>query len=157
MPARPHAFPRSRRLKRRRLLRPLFDRARPDVGRVRVGTVALLYRAVLRSDTGEDTPFQVCFAPGRAARGAGRVRLRRVMRETFRLHQHGLLDAFADRPDCLTLVVLFRGRAVSADRDLARDLPDALRRLAARTVPPAEDTSPTGPQTAGRNVGDGAS
>lgn len=153
-----NAFPRARRLKRRRLLRPLFDRARPDVGRVRVGTVALLYRAVGRDETGEDTPFQVCFAPGRAARGAGRVRLRRVMRETFRLNQHGLLDAFDARPDCLTLVVLFRGRAATADRDLARDLPDALRRLAARTVPPAESLGDASAETppARRNAGDRA-
>ena len=49
---RPNAFPRSRRLKRRRLLRPLFDRARPDVGRVRVGTVVLLFRTVEREETG---------------------------------------------------------------------------------------------------------
>ena len=135
---RTNAFPRRRRLKRRRLLRPLFDRARPDVGRVRVGTVALLYRTVARSETGEDTPYQVCFAPGRAARGAGRVRLRRVMRETFRLHQHALLGAFDGRPDCLTLVVLFRGRVATADRDVARDLPEALRRLAARDLPLAD-------------------
>lgn len=145
---RPNAFPRSRRLKRRRLLRPLFDRARPDVGRIRVGTVVLLYRAVGRLETGEDTPLQVCFAPGRAARGAGRVRLRRVMREAFRLHQHALADAFAARPDCLTLVVLFRGPLATADRDLRRDLPEALRRLAGRPVPlaPEADPAPEGPR-----------
>ncbi len=136
---RPNAFPRRRRLKRRRLLRPLFDRARHDVGRVRVGTVVLLYRAVRREETGEDTAYQVCFAPGRIVRGAGRVRLRRVMREAFRLHQHGLLDAFEARPDCLTVVVLFRGRAATAERDIARDLPEALRRLAERDLPRASD------------------
>ena len=135
---RPNAFPRSRRLKRRRLLRPLFDRARPDVGRLRVGTVALLFRTVERAETGEDTPLQVCFAPGRAFRGAGRVRMRRVMRETFRLHQHALVGAFESRPDCLTLVVLCRGRPATADPDVVRDLPEALRRLAARPLPPAD-------------------
>ncbi|HEX8384728.1 MAG TPA: ribonuclease P [Rubricoccaceae bacterium] len=146
---RPNAFPRSRRLKRRRLLRPLFDRARPDVGRVRVGSVVVLFRAVERVETGEDAPLQVCFAPGRAARGAGRVRLRRLLRESFRLHQHALLDALAGRPDCLTLVVLFRGPVATADRDLPRDLPEALRRLAARPVPPplsgARNDVPSGP------------
>ena len=141
---RPNAFPRARRLKRRRLLRPLFDRARPDVGRIRVGTVALLYRAVGRQETGEDTPLQVCFAPGRAARGAGRVRLRRVMREAFRLNQHALADAFEARPDCLTLVILFRGNVATADRDLRRDLPEALRRLAVRPVPLAPEPAPEG-------------
>lgn len=145
---RPNAFPRSRRLKRRRLLRPLFDRARPDVGRVRVGTVVVLSRTVERAETGEDAPLQVCFAPGRAARGAGRVRLRRLLRESFRLHQHALLDAFRSRPDCLTLVVLYRGNAATADRDIPRDLPEALRRLAARPPPAPADVrndDPAGP------------
>ena len=146
---RPNAFPRSRRLKRRRLLRPLFDRARPDVGRVRAGTVVVLFRAVDRGETGEDTPLQVCFAPGRAARGADRVHLRRLMREAFRLHQRALLDALDGRPDCLTLVVLLRGPVATADRDIPRDLPEALRRLAARPVPAplvgARNDGPAGP------------
>ncbi len=136
-----NAFPRSRRLKRRRLLRPLFDRARPDVGRVRVGPVVVLHRAVERAETGEDAPVQVCFAPGRVARGAGRVRLRRVMREAFRLHQQPLLAAMAGRPDCLTLVVLYRGKAETAEADLRRCLPEALRRLAAAPPPVATQTA----------------
>ncbi len=127
-----HAFPRGRRLKRRRLLRPLFDRARPDVGRVRVGPVVLLTRVVARAETGADSPVQVAFAPGRIVRGAGRVRLRRVMRETFRLHQQPLVDAFAGRPDCLSAVVLFRGPAATAEADVRRCLPEALRRAADR-------------------------
>ncbi|HEX9953427.1 MAG TPA: ribonuclease P protein component [Rubricoccaceae bacterium] len=152
MPARPYAFPRSRRLKRRRLLRPLFDRARPDVGRVRVGPVVLLARTVARADTGCDTPVQVCFAPGRVVRGVGRVRLRRVMRETFRLHQQPLLDAVAGRQDALTLVVLYRGAAATAEADVVRCLPEALRRAALRATPPHADprATPSGaPRTPG--------
>ena len=152
MPARPHAFPRSRRLKRRRLLRPLFDRARPDVGRVRVGPVVLLTRVAARDETGCDTPVQVCFAPGRVVRGVGRVRLRRVMRETFRLHQQPLLDALAGRPDALTLVVLYRGAAATAEADVVRCLPEALRRAAHRAASPPADpraTPPGAPRTAG--------
>ena len=56
-------FPRARRLKRRRLIRPLFQRNAPDVGRVRVGAVRVLYRIVPRVSTGLDTPVQVGFAP----------------------------------------------------------------------------------------------
>ena len=134
---RANAFPRSRRLKRRRLLRPLFDRARPDVGRVRVGPVVVLHRTAARAETGEDVPVQVAFAPGRVARGAGRVRLRRVMRETFRTHQQALVAAFAGRPDCLTLVVLYRGKAETAEADIRRCLPEALGRLAASPPPVA--------------------
>ena len=59
MSVRPHAFPRSRRLKRRPLLRPLFERGRADVGRVRAGTVVVLYRTVPRAATGLDVGVQV--------------------------------------------------------------------------------------------------
>ena len=134
MAARPHAFPRERRLKRRRLIRPLFDRARPDVGRVRVGTVQILYRVVPREATGVDTLLQVGLAPGRRPTAVERNRIRRALRETFRLHQGPLLEALDGRPDCLTAFVLFRGRAATVTADLQRDLPEALRRLAARSA-----------------------
>ncbi len=133
---RPHAFPRSRRLKRRRLIRPLFDRGRDDVGRLREGTVLLLYRPVSREATGQDVGLQVGFAPGRRSTNAQRTRIRRHLRETFRLHQAALLGAVDGRPDCLTLMVLYRGREATASADLHRDLPRALDRLATREIPP---------------------
>jgi ribonuclease P protein component len=126
----PHTFPRAQRLKRRRLIRPLFSRAE-DVGRVSEGVVQLRYRLVPRDAT--DAPVQVGFAPGRRARtNVGRTRLRRLMRETYRLHQHGLRALFATRPDSLTAFVLFRGHEATAAEDLRRDLPRALRRLETR-------------------------
>ncbi len=133
---RTHAFPRSRRLKRRRLIRPLFDRGRDDVGRLRQGTVQVLYRTVPREATGQAVGVQVGFAPGRRSTNAQRTRIRRLLRETFRLHQAALLAAFAERPDCLTLMVLYRGREATASEDLRRDLPPALDRLAGREIPP---------------------
>lgn len=138
---RPHAFPRERRLKRRRLVRPLFERGRPDVGRLRVGVVQLLYRTVERAATGVETPVQVGFAPGRRRTAVLRNRLRRLMRETFRLHQAPLVDRFAERSDTLTLFVLFRGRESTAGPDLRRDLPEALDRLARRPLPPPSDAA----------------
>ncbi|WP_420456215.1 ribonuclease P protein component [Rubrivirga sp.] len=132
---RPAAFPRSRRLKRRRLLRPLFERDRADVERVRAGTVVLLARTVPRAETGHDVGLQVGFAPGRRRTNALRTRVRRLLRETFRLHQGPLLDRFGDRPDALTVMVLFRGRDDTAAEDVRRDLPRALARLADRDLP----------------------
>ena len=145
MPAdrtRPNAFPRSRRLKRRRLIRPLFERGREDVGRVRRGTAVVLYRAVPRVATGHDVGVQVGFAPGRRSTNAARARVRRLLRETFRLHQGALLDRWGDRPDCLTLMVLFRGHERDAAVAIGRDLPAALAALADRDVavaPPDAD------------------
>lgn len=133
---RPHAFPRTRRLKRRRLIRPLFDRTRGDVGRVQAGSVQILYRAVPREAVGHDVGLQVGFAPGRRSTNVQRTHVRRLLRETFRLHQGPLLAAVAGRPDCLTLMILFRGREQTAAEDLRRDLPRALARLAEREAPP---------------------
>ena len=127
-----NTYPRALRLKRRRLIRPLFSRAE-DVGRVSDGVVQIRYRIVPREATGADAPLQIGFAPGRRARtNVGRTHLRRLMRETFRLHQHGLRDLFAARPDSLTAFVLFRGREATAAEDLRRDLPRALLRLETR-------------------------
>ena len=143
-----HTFPRTRRLKRRRLIRPLFERGRGDVSAVREGVVVLLYRAVARGATGHDVGLQVGFAPGRRARtNAGRTRLRRLMRETFRQHQGPLLDRMDGRPDALTVMVVFRGREATASEDLRRDLPRALDRLARREIaPPTEDAPPAPPR-----------
>ncbi|MDX1419113.1 MAG: ribonuclease P protein component [Rubricoccaceae bacterium] len=142
MPERRNTYPRAHRLKRRRLIRPLFERGRSDVGRVSEGVVQIRYRVVPRAETGIGAPIQVGFAPGRRARtSVGRTRLRRLMRETYRLHQHGLRDLFGGRADTLTAMVLFRGREASAAEDLRRDLPEALRRLEDRLrgegLPPA--------------------
>jgi len=142
VPERRNTYPRAHRLKRRRLIRPLFERGRRDVGRVSVGVVQIRYRVVPREETGTGAPVQFGFAPGRRARtNVGRTRLRRLMRETYRLHQHGLRDLFGARPDSLTAMVLFRGQEATAAEDLRRDLPQALRRLEdrlrAEAPPPA--------------------
>ena len=134
---RPNAFPRSRRLKRRRLLRPLFDRGRADAQRVRAGTVVLLARAVPREATGYDVGVQIGFAPGRRRTNATRTAVRRYLREAFRQHQTPLLDRFSARPDCLTIMALYRGRDETASADFRRDLPRALARLAETDIPPA--------------------
>ncbi|MEM8560475.1 MAG: ribonuclease P protein component [Bacteroidota bacterium] len=133
-------WPRAFRLKRRRLIRPLFDRSRTDVRRVTAGSIAVLYRLATEAEVGRRVPIQVGFAPGRRARtNAGRTRLRRLMRETFRVHQHPLVDLFSGRPDTFTAMVLFRGTEATAAAQIRRDLPRALDRVlsALRDVSPA--------------------
>jgi ribonuclease P protein component len=135
---RSYRFPRSRRLKRQRLIRPLFERGRSDVESVRVGPVVVRYGWTNQAEVGVDSPFQVGFAVGR---GIGskprRNRLRRVMREVVRLHQHDLLDALAGRPEVLTLMVLYRGRPDAADAAVRRALPEALARVSAALRSPS--------------------
>ncbi len=123
-----HTFPRSRRLKRQRLIRPLFDRARDDVQEVRAGALVVRYRTVAAE--ADAPPLQIGFATGRHLRTKPvRNRIKRLLREVFRVHQHALVDLFADRPDTLTLMVLYRGRRAGADATIACELPRLLARV----------------------------
>jgi ribonuclease P protein component len=124
-------FPPSYRLKRRRLIRSLFDRDRDDVQTVAEGCVRLLYRVVEREALGHDVPLQVGFAPGpRAESGVERNRIRRLLREVYRVHQYTLVDPFVCRPDALIVMILFRGVPAQADECIERDLPRAMQRVA---------------------------
>ena len=131
-PDRRATFPPAQRLKRQRLIRPLFDRSRNDVHAVRVGPVTVRYRMATAEEVGQNTPVQIGFAVGR---GIGskpqRNRLKRVMREVYRTHRHVLSDAAASRSEVVTLMVLYRGRPERAEAAIRRAMPEALRRVAA--------------------------
>lgn len=130
---RPLSLPRAARLKRTRLIRPLFDRRRTDVGTVAAGCVRLLYRAVPRAAVGVDVPVQVGFAPGRRAQTAvARNHIKRLLREVYRRHQYLLVDLFAHRAETLTLMILYRSDPEQADDGIPRDLPRALHQVAER-------------------------
>jgi len=132
-PDRRYTFPKSHRLKRRRLIRSLFDRTRDDVETVAVGCVRLLFRVVDREATGYDTPIQVGFAPGRRVEsGVERNRVRRLLREVYRVHQHTLVDLFVRTPRTLLVMILFRGDPAQADDCITSDLPPAMQRAADR-------------------------
>lgn len=129
---RSEALPRAFWLKRRRLIRPLFDRGNPNTQTVAAGCVRLVYRVVPREALEPSVPVQVGFAPGRRVQHAvQRNRLRRLMREVYRKHQRALVDLFLRRGDALTLMVLFRSDPAQAAQCLPRDLPRAMERLAA--------------------------
>lgn len=48
------------------------------------------------------------------------------MREVYRVNQSILIDLFRNRPEVLTLMVLYRGRPGDAEASIPTDLPRAL-------------------------------
>lgn len=121
-------FPRRYRLKRRLLLAPLFRR---DIARtLSGGSIRLLYRLVPAADLSDRVPVQVAFVAGRRKNAVVRNRIRRTLREVYRLHQQGLVDLFSRRSDALTLAVVYRGADEGVFRAVERDLPRLLERLA---------------------------
>ena len=128
-----YTFPRAHRLKQQRLIRPLFDRRRTDVSTVAVGAVRLLYRVMPRAEVRQDVPVKIGFAPGRRVRsGVERNRVRRLLREVYRRHQHALTDVFEGTPQTLVVMALFRGDPARAAERLPRDLPAAMQQAARR-------------------------
>jgi ribonuclease P protein component len=138
-----YTFPRTHRLKRRRLIASLFDRSRSDVHTVACGTVRMLYRWASRSEVGHDVPVQVGFAPGRRYRtNVQRTQTRRYLREAYRQHQYVLRDALPPTAPPLIAMLLFRGRPDRGRVRIPTDVPRVLR-AAARALPdlPAAPTS----------------
>ncbi|MCH8276937.1 MAG: ribonuclease P protein component [Bacteroidetes bacterium] len=134
-------FPRSHRLKRRRLIQALFNRNDESVGSLVAGGIRIQYRCVSPTDMGVEVPLQVGFAVGKSTGGAVvRNRVKRILREVYRMNQRVLVDLFSERPDVLTMMIVYRGNP--ADEEALRaDLAGALSRLAGRF----KSDSPTPP------------
>jgi len=117
-------FPRSMRLKRRRLIVSLFDRSDSTTRSVSVGSIRILYRFVSHRETGVATSFQVGFAPGKCKNSVQRNRLRRQLRECWRKNQHVVQTHRFPDHHALTLMVLTRG--ASQSKDLTADFSKAM-------------------------------
>ncbi|MCY3594967.1 MAG: ribonuclease P protein component [Bacteroidetes bacterium] len=120
-------FPRSMRLKRRRLIAPLFERSASDTKSLVAGSIRILYRFVPRSTTGADAPIQVGFAPGRCRNAVQRNRIRRQMRETWRRNQN--LIGFEAFPAAQTLTLMVLRRSSDRNQRLSQDLLQAMHLL----------------------------
>lgn len=119
-------LPRAFRLKRQRLIRPLFDKRTPDVGSVARGCVRLVYRVVTRHESEADVPILIGFSAGRGESAPRRNRIKRVLREVYRVHQQALIDLFCDGDRTLTIMVLYRRPSAGDERCIRKDLPEAL-------------------------------
>ena len=124
------AFPRRARLKRQRLIRPLFRRGESGAETLAVGCIRLLYCLAPAALTGVHTPVQAGFAVGRRKSAVRRNALRRRLRETYRTHQYVLRERGVPSEKTLILMVLLRGEGPYPR--LRLDLAHALERLAAR-------------------------
>ncbi|MXX96524.1 MAG: ribonuclease P [Rhodothermaceae bacterium] len=120
-------FPRSMRLKRRRLIAPLFERSASDTKSLVAGSIRILYRFVPRSATGTDAPIQVGFAPGRCRNAVQRNQIKRQMRETWRRNQN--LVGLETLPAAETLALMVLRRSPDRNHRLSQDLLQAMHLL----------------------------
>jgi ribonuclease P protein component len=81
---------------------------------------------------GDALPVRVLFsAPkGRFPRAVDRNRIRRLLRESWRLHRHPLLDSLSGKPFGLALALVYRGPMPSGRSALDPGLEKMLERLA---------------------------
>jgi ribonuclease P protein component len=128
----PASFPLARRLKRKRLIEPLFDRKDPESRSVSSGSIRILYRFV--SSERVEAPFQVGVAVGRSRGNAPRRnRIKRVLRDALRHDQPRLEQISRLGGNALTAMVLFQGRDETAAR-IRSDLEHALEKLKNRAA-----------------------
>ena len=126
------AFPRSHRLKRRRLIRTLFDRSRRDISSVSSGSLRALYRFAESTEIGLETPVQIgVFVSRRAGGAVRRNRIRRQVREAYRRRHHDVVRSIAGRTGTLTLGLVFRGDPGVRWPELAKDTNSVVDKLIA--------------------------
>jgi len=132
-------FPRSRHLKRKRFIDPLFDRRDSTTRSVRSGSIRIVYRVLEQGSI--DTPFQIGVAVGKSRGNAvRRNRIKRTIWESVRLNQHVLKDAVLESE--LTAMILFQG-STQTGAVISADTIQAMVKLQERLNP---DLIPNAPR-----------
>jgi ribonuclease P protein component len=123
-------LPRRHRLKRRSLIRPLFDRGRSDLFSIPAGSVRAVYRFASPEEHRDRTSLQVgVFVSRRIGGAVARNRIRRKMREAYRRRHAELRHALDGRPGLMTLALVFRGKPDISLSALVQDIDTIVDRL----------------------------
>lgn len=137
-------FRRAERLKSRKLIKAVFA-ARQSVSTWPIRLI-WLHRPIPSSQGADELPpVQVAFAVPRKhlRRAVARNKVRRRLREAWRLHKHELYSAMARRR-CrpLAVVVLYLGKGVLPWREIEPAMVRAMQRLARTACSDKADASP---------------
>lgn len=141
-------FPRSMRLKKRRLIGALFDRSSGQTYSIRSGSVRLVYRFAERHVTGTTSPVQVGFSVGKSVGNAVlRNRMKRIARETWRLNRTLIPEEHISTDLTLTVMLIYRpAHPPGSESGLRSDTLTGIERLAAtlktELLPGREQTEP---------------
>ncbi len=126
-----YRLPGSHRLKHRRLIRSLFDRSAADVRQVSSGAIRAVFRFVPLEDYPDLTVnVQVGFFVGRKVGGAVvRNKVRRRMREAYRMYHRDVVMDMSGRQCVLVLGLIFRGRTKASWPSISGDVSNVVRNV----------------------------
>jgi len=118
------------RLKSRVLIQSLFDRDSPDVERISVGAVSLVFRQESIESLSSDAPLRLGFAVNKSMkRAVDRNRIKRLMREAFRA-EIGVLIPHIPPGKCLLMMAVFRSSEKESPID--SNIASAIRKVKSR-------------------------
>jgi len=126
----PLGLPREIRLKRKKWIQSLYVRQNSGVFTITYGSIRILYRLVAREMADSRVPFQAGVTMVRGIRGATvRNRIKRLLREAFRLNAAWWPSATSHTDHILVFMVMYRGATTEAATRIPMDMPHALRKL----------------------------